>query len=58
MIEARKYDASYGDWTVVGPSGKFMFHSGPKKVNWYLQNGLARRVSPRCIQLSVRDKKG
>ena len=49
-MEPRNGDI-YNNWKVVAPDGRFMFHGNDKRVNWYLSNGLAHKISDTCIKL-------
>ncbi len=42
----------YGNWTVNGPDGSFMFKCDEKKANWYLNRKLADDHGNNVIQLN------
>lgn len=46
----------YGNWSVLGPVGQFMFHTSDKKAQWYLSRHLADKISENIIQLTFQPK--
>jgi len=46
----------YGNWTVHGPDGVFMFKCDAKKAKWYLSRNLAADMGGNIIQLNFTPK--
>ena len=46
----------YGNFKVLSNTGKLLFRSDLKKINWYLSKGLAKRVDDNTIQFLFQHK--